>query len=884
MLHEELAALQARCEAEAPQLVDAVRALRQRVRQQAAQAPTVLREPSQPAVPAAATAPAASERYSRPTLLAVGGMGEVYRVHDRALRRDVVLKRMRPELADRAASRARFVEEAQATAQLEHPSIVPVHDLGTDDRGQPWFVMQEVRGSTLSDAIAEAHAQPGAQRRAALHRLVSVLHQASQAVAFAHARGVVHRDLKPDNVLLGAFGEVFVMDWGLAKLVGAEPDLDEAEPTDSVVTDRLLSGAQTRVGTVAGTPAYMAPEQAAGQLHRIGPHTDVYALGAILYEVLSGRRPFDGPHGDLVVQQVLAGPPPSLSDMGDSTLEATFTFDHSTQATLSGVEGELPAELVEACERAMAREPAERFATAEAFAAELEGWLDGSARRDRALELVRRARANRPEALRLEGDAAALEAEAEALLRDVPGWAPESDKQTAWALQERAEVLRRQATLRHLEREQLLVAALTHVPDLVEAHEALVDEYQARHAAAEAAGRTDEVLQAGAMLRRHVLALPDDLARRQQVVRYLNGDGTLTLLSDPPGAEVTLYRLRTQGRRLREELVGSLGTTPLRRQALPRGSYVVVLTAPDRAEVRVPVHVPRNGHASALPPGADAPVAVPLPRVDELGADEVLVPGGWFVAGDDDDPSAPPRRRRWCDAFVMERHPVTNADWLGFLDALDRSDRHDEALRWVPREMASRPGELGAMIYGHEPDRGFFLTADADGDVWHADAPVLMVSHAAARAYAAYRADRDGLPWRLPSEWEWEKAARGVDGRRYPWGERSDPSFACHFPSHAGPPQPAPIARFPTDCSVYGIRGLAGNTRCFCLEPWVAPDELPDTERVVIDDRPLPEGAHAVTRGNAWSDGRLEGLAHRHVAKGGLGYFSRGVRLVRSYR
>jgi len=886
MLHEDLLALEQRCAREAPHLVEAVRSLRLAWRKHTASAETVVLDGGDgPAteIPLEGPLPDLATRYEELALIAAGGMGEVHRVRDLALRRSVALKRIRPELAARPSMRSRFLEEAQATAQLEHPGIVPVHELGSDEQGHPYFTMQEVRGRSFTEAIAAAHAGPARERPVAIRRLVGVLHQASQAVAFAHDRGVVHRDLKPDNILLGAFGEVFVMDWGLAQIQGVASDRDDLGfADDAIITERSLSGAHTRYGTVAGTPAYMAPEQAAGETDRISPRTDVYALGAILYEVLSGRRPFDGESGQQVVQQVLAGPPPSVGDSSASGIDETFTFDPSTHATLTGWSSTMPSELVAACEKAMARAPADRFDTASAFAAELDAWLDGSRRREQALELVRKAKASRPEAFRMEGDAAALEAEAESLLDGVPAWAPEADKQVAWALQERAAVLRRQARLRHLEREQLLQAALTHVPDLVEAHEALVDEYQARHATAEAAGRTDDVLQASALLRRHVLALPEDQATRTRAIRYLNGDGTLTLTTEPSGAEVTLYRVRRAGKRLKDELVGSLGSTPLRQVPLPRGSYVAVLEHPDHATVRLPLLVPRNGHATTVPPTGDGPLPIVLPGLADLADDDVYIPAGWFLAGDDDDPSSPSRTRLWCDAFVMERHPVTNAAFLAFLDHLDRDGKHDEALRWVPREMASRPGELGAMIYGHEPGRGFFLTADSDGDTWQPDAPVLMVSRLGAMAYAAWRAEQEGLRWRLPSEWEWEKAARGVDGRRYPWGEEADPSFACHFASHQGAPQPASIDRFPHDVSVYGVRGLAGNTRCFCLEGWVPAKELGLRDLVDVPDGQLPDGSHVVTRGNAWSDGALEGLAHRHVAKGGLGYFTRGIRLVRS--
>ncbi len=225
--------------------------------------------------------------------IARGGMGTVYRAHDTRLDRDVALKVLSiPDLDGRAA--ARMLRESRILARLEHPGIVPVHDVGTLPDGRPYYVMKLVRGRRLDTFLGEG--TPRVERLRIFQRLC-------EAVAFAHDRGVVHRDLKPENIMVGAFGEVLVMDWGVAKVL-QEPvlaDGGEAVPTalpdsvDSVDSVDPVDSVDTRHGTVLGTPGYMAPEQARGEVATIGPPTDVYALGAILLTLLDGGAPIPRP-------------------------------------------------------------------------------------------------------------------------------------------------------------------------------------------------------------------------------------------------------------------------------------------------------------------------------------------------------------------------------------------------------------------------------------------------------------------------------------------------------------------------------------------------------------------------------------------------------------
>jgi serine/threonine-protein kinase len=224
--------------------------------------------------------------------LGIGGMGEVYRCGDEALQRDLAIKVLRTELRGDAGAEERFLREARLTGSLQHPGVVPVHHLGRLADGRPCYTMKLVRGRTLADLLRD---EPAGPERVA--RLLAVVEKVCQAVAFAHSKGIIHRDLKPSNVMVGEFGEVQVMDWGLAKLLSG---VEAAAPPDKATQDVETVGrveeaaGLSRAGAALGTPAYMPPEQAAGDWDIVDQRADVFALGAILCEVLTDRPPYHG--------------------------------------------------------------------------------------------------------------------------------------------------------------------------------------------------------------------------------------------------------------------------------------------------------------------------------------------------------------------------------------------------------------------------------------------------------------------------------------------------------------------------------------------------------------------------------------------------------------
>ncbi|MCB9795255.1 MAG: serine/threonine protein kinase [Alphaproteobacteria bacterium] len=306
-------------------------------------------------------------RYRLQGELGRGGMGEVLRVLDPALNRSVAMKIIKADLITRADVVARFTEEAQATAQLAHPGVVPVHELGLLPDGRLYFTMEEIQGFTLRDGLRDLHDRdldfrqsllPATNPNAVtLWRLLEAFRRVCETIAYAHSRGVLHRDLKPTNVMIGDFGVVYVLDWGIAKV------LKSADGDSGVQTDRSARGAHlTRKGQVLGTPKYMAPEQANGLIDKLGPHTDVYSLGVILFEVFMGRRP----------------------DWG--VLDPTLRVDADALATGEEHEPVMPRPVRDIIRKALAFDVELRYATASELGLAVERWMAG-ARVDAPAEL-----------------------------------------------------------------------------------------------------------------------------------------------------------------------------------------------------------------------------------------------------------------------------------------------------------------------------------------------------------------------------------------------------------------------------------------------------------------------------------------------------------------
>lgn len=341
-------------------------------------------------------------RYKVEEEIGRGGMGVVYRVYDERLHRDLALKRIertgQGDTVDEQASAARFLAEARVTAKLDHSGIVPVYDVGRDESGRLYFTMRLVRGQDLRRVLQlEAEGHPEWTQT----RVVAALSRICEAVAFAHDRGVIHRDLKPANVMVSGFGETFVMDWGLARMLDQEDRADarrSLDPSSCFARSPALSATAfddhekrfvTLGGDIAGTPVYMSPEQAEGRIEDMGPQTDVYSAGAILYQLLTHQVPYVPPKARVsshtVVALVIQGPP-----------QPAYALNP-----------EAPAELLAICDKAMARRVEDRYRSMKEMAQDLRAYLEQRVvkayRRGPLIELTLWTRRNRGAALALAG-------------------------------------------------------------------------------------------------------------------------------------------------------------------------------------------------------------------------------------------------------------------------------------------------------------------------------------------------------------------------------------------------------------------------------------------------------------------------------------------------
>lgn len=312
-------------------------------------------------VPASVAGPRKSDpsgirfRVLRPH--AQGGLGQVSVARDEELNRDVAFKELHDRHADNPTSRSRFMLEAEVTGALEHPGIVPIYGLGQYGDGRPFYAMRFIRGDSLEEAIDRFHAQEKSHRdpserelefRKLLRRFIDVCN----AMHYAHSRGVLHRDLKPGNIMLGKYGETLVVDWGLAKPMNVDTD-DFDSDEDSVHLSSGSKSSPTLMGSVVGTPQYMSPEQASGNLEKVGTAADVYSLGATLYYLLTGKPPLDAD---------------SIARLLRKVREGDFSEPRE-------INSKIPAPLNAVCLKAMALEAEDRYETPNALADDIEHWL-----------------------------------------------------------------------------------------------------------------------------------------------------------------------------------------------------------------------------------------------------------------------------------------------------------------------------------------------------------------------------------------------------------------------------------------------------------------------------------------------------------------------------
>ena len=889
-------------------------------------------------------------KYSLGREIGRGGLGRVVEAVDAEIGRTVALKL----LLDGAPLDLveRFKREGRITARLEHPNIVPVHEVGhlpglKASRGEIFFAMKKITGRDLADVLKEFRAGKGGWT---LRQLVEIFRDVCRAMAFAHSKGVIHRDIKPSNVMVGEFGEVLVVDWGLAK----DKSGDGSRETGGTATAPERAPLLTLDGDIFGTPDYMSPEQADGRIDLIDERSDVFSLGAVLYEILAGRPPFAGGTTTEILRRVIEGNPTRPTDLLKTLVPGTAAAAAGTP--LHALPGSIPIELESVCLKALSSDRAARHPSALLLGDEIQEWLEGTREKERrerlAAERVADARLELDRWRELASASAAAGQEAKQLARRVGTWEGEGPKRALWEAQDRQVSLRRESVEALARADGSLASALSLVPAHPDARRLRAEMAWDQFLGADLAGDEEEALLALRVVERHndgafdarlrgegslsvaarrfpcdclergrdvppgdmswiahhpwsgrpsartgMLSFPE-LESREPLRLKVHGPACLPVALD--GARVWAFRFEEDRRLLVpvtppsprggmpvpaavvDELFGQspfrprgpgidLGVAPVAPRAWPIGSWLLVVAAPGRTPARMPVSVSR---------GEEARAEITLFREGELPRGFVAIGGGAFIGqGDPLVRDAQPAMILSIDDFLIGRDPVTCAEWEFYLEALSRED---PALvtSVAPRETTKSPiawPEEGKSF--RVPTAEWLASAPADvrardwklrnvSEHWRADWPLVGIPWVEALRHARWRSLREGRLFTLAHDMQWEKAARGTDGRSFPWGRHFDGSFCNTVQSHSGPPGPSGVDAFPKDESPWGVRGMAGNVSDWCL------------------DQPIAERPGVVAiRGGRWTQSEGEArCCHKSAAPAIDAWYTQGFRLAAAVR
>lgn len=757
--------------------------------------------------------------FSDLSTIGIGGVGTIYSAREPGLNREVALKVLRPEFRGQLRHINSFIREARVTAQIDHPNIVPVHRIGVSQDVGIYFTMRRIDGETLRSAIAKlAKKRAGYRRRYSLQRRLEIFVSICQGVAFAHKRGIIHRDLKPGNIMLGDYGEVLILDWGLAAYRKGDRRSGKDGPGTSGGMPAEDASDSERKPVISGTPAYMAPEQASGS-GEIDERTDVYGLGAILYSLLTLEpAPFDsGKPTKALLRDIVAG--------------------RLLRPRLRAPLQRIPRELEAITMKAMACRKADRYASVQSLIRDVRNYLDkypveaySPNRLYRLLKLCVR-RPLVPVTMLVAAVSAGgvylaylgYEYIQTSSMMQVARYNLSQAESCYNLAMGASRLLRRSSEQGSLTRRAQLNEELSRQsteffgycgavmeslsaienggPYSVSTRSEAVDimaETISRQIRFCIATGNDRMLESlvrrlnsrWRLLRPHLFQRNQELAARMRRVEKaesilqlnLPGSGTAYLRRDdaasPPAAGETWRPVEPDARL----------------EHLHPGSYLVRLDVPGRSAVCFPVVLSLGGE-----------VRVELAAVPDIPRGMVLVPGGDFycsgVLGNSQAQAVN------LPAFLMDRHEVTFGQYLEF---------------W--KQLPTREEKERYMGRFSTPDRKVHDLWDADGRLaptFDLNLPVVGITGKAAEAYCLYLRKKTGVRYRLPTIYEWEKAGRGADTRAYVWGDefRADAALLRNFPRRSLYPTGAPPGTFPLDQSVYGVEDLTGNVREFVKDP-----------------------------------------------------------------
>ncbi len=764
-------------------------------------------------------------RYTHIKTIGLGGVGAVLAAYEPELNREVAIKILRPAFRNKVDSLKRFVREARATAHIEHPNIVPVHQLGVFEDNGVFFSMKKVGGRDLRSVIRKLdEGNKEFLQKYTRRQLLQIFVAVGNGVAYAHSKGIIHRDLKPANIMLGDYGEVMVMDWGLVKYK-AEKDSSEQEWEVEFDLDLATVGhddaMSTIQGSVSGTPAYMSPEQAGGHTENIDEQSDLYSLGAILYSILTWKTaPFESP---MTTNQVL-----------NSVVNGDFKRPRKRTP-----KRKIPCELEAICLKAMALDKKDRYESVELFVRDIKDYLEGysvvaykGSLARRLFKMVRRHPLIPSAAIvsicTFLGVLGIIYFENESRISNLKNFARYSIVQgdgyylkALKAYQKLQNEYKKPAgeacykiinkfytdfnryKLEFNSNYNVAAQFLFQAEDMggksSTINKDLLKVLKQQLNFGLLTGNYDETrgLVKQLRLRRHRVfgeIISSDKKIYEQIKMIIRNEGIIKVTSTPEGTKV-YYEAAAGAQERGEKKKILMGETPFEKK-LATGSYLLFITGKNGENIKCPIQVLC---------GQTNPVQISIPGKVPDGM--CYIPGGKFYLGT--RKSLNQMQRSFLPAYFISRYEVTLKQYLEFWKSL-KSPLNRK--RYQGRYLFSN----GDFKYVNIWDKNARLSKG-----FKLNMPIVGISGKAAEAYCSWLGEKLGISLRLPTNLEWEKAARGVDGRSFVWGNMYNAEATLCWDNKAGIkkyPIASPVGTFAGDESIYGVRDLVGNVREFTTE------------------------------------------------------------------